>query len=165
MTGLIMAAAPALADKLVFDHRLVPALKAVLDAGDPAMTAYNGRNPANLINVMAVRGRSASDWDEALIIITRVPDPAIASPDAWQAQIARDAARQCPAVITPVARDSISITFERRSTGCRKGYPAVALYRVVQGRSLFLLAALSKTDFTPERRAEWLALMASGRIE
>ena len=161
-----LCAVPVLADKLVFDHRLVPALKAVLDSGDPAMISYDNRNPRNVVDLIAVRGKSAQDWQEALVIIARLPDRKIATPAQWLAQLQRDAAKQCPAVFTTLAQDANSITFERRSTGCRAGYPPVALYRVAAGKpSLFLLAAMSKTDFTPSARAEWLALMASAHLE
>lgn len=165
-TIIAVVAAPLLADKLVFDHRLVPALQTVLDSGDPAMTAYDGRNPANLIDVIAVRGQSAKDWEEAVVIIARRADTAIATPEGWLAQLQRDAARQCPATFTVLVRDPAALTIERRSTGCRAGYPPVALYRIVQGQpSLFMIAALSKSDFTAQRRAEYLAMMGSARIE
>jgi Holliday junction resolvase-like predicted endonuclease len=164
--SLALIAVPALADKLTFDHRLVPALKAVLDAGDPAMISYDDRNPRNVIDVIAVRGKSAQDWQEALIIIARMPDRKIATTADWVAQLQRDAIKKCPARFTVVAQDSNSVTFERRSAGCPAGYPPVALYRVVAGKpSLFLLAAMTKTDFSPAARDEWLAMMASARLE
>ena len=163
---LALCAAPLLADKLVFDHRLVPALKAVLDSGDPAMISYDNRNPRNVVDLIAVKGKSAKDWQEALVIIARLPDKKIATPADWLAQLQRDAAKQCPAVFTTIAQDASSVTFERRSTGCRAGYPPVALYRVAAGKpSLFLLAAMTKTDFSPAARAQWLALMASAHLE
>ena len=163
---LALCAAPLLADKLVFDHRLVPALKAVLDSGDPAMISYDNRNPRNVVDLIAVRGKSAQDWQEALVIIARLPDKKIVTPADWRAQLQRDAAKQCPAVFTTIAQDANSVTFERRSTGCRAGYPPVALYRVAAGKpSLFLLAAMTKSDFSPAARAQWLALMASAHLE
>lgn len=163
---LALVAAPLLADKLVFDHRLVPALKAVLDSGDPAMISYDNRNPRNVVDLIAVRGRSAQDWEEALVIIARLPDKQIATPADWLSRLQRDAEKQCPAVFTILDHDVSSITFERRSTGCRTGYPPVALYRVAAGKpSLFLLAAMTKTDFNSSARAEWLAMMASAHLE
>lgn len=164
--ALLACAAPALADKLVFDYRMVPALKAVLDSGDPAMISYDNSNPRNVVDLIAIEGKSARDWHQALVIIARKPDRKIASPADWKAQLEADAARQCPAQFAVLASDANSVTFERRSTGCRAGYPAVALYRVVQGQqSLFLLAAMSKDDFTPQRRGEWLAMMGSAHLE
>ena len=164
--GLLLVAAPALAEKLVFDHRLSPPLKAVLDSGDAAMIDFNNANPRNVIDVIAVRGKSAQDWQEALVIIARLPDKKIVTPADWRAQLQRDAAKQCPAVFTTIAQDANSVTFERRSTECRAGYPPVALYRVAAGKpSLFLLAAMTKSDFSPAARAQWLALMASAHLE
>ena len=69
LLGLLLLAGPALAEKLVFDHRLSPALKAVLDSGDASMIDYNTANPRNVIDLIAVRGTSAKNWTEALVII------------------------------------------------------------------------------------------------
>lgn len=166
LVTLLACAAPALADKLVFDHRLAPPLKAVLDAGDPAMIHFDDSNPANVVDIIAVRGKSAKDWTEALVIIARVPDKVITSPVDWLAQLKRDAAKRCQAEFTIIAQDAGSITFERVSTGCPKGYPVHALYRVVAGKSsLFLLAAMTKGSFAPGSREQWLALMGSAHLE
>lgn len=164
--ALALVGAPLLADKLVFDYRLVPELKAVFDGGDPAMLSYDGRNPRNLVNVIAVRGKSAKEWDEAMVIIARTPDAKIATVEGWLAQLQSDAAKQCPSRFTVLSRDEISLTVERRSTGCKAGYPPVALYRIVKGApSLFMLAAMTKTDFTQAARSNWLSLMASAHLE
>jgi hypothetical protein len=166
MFALLICASPALAERLVFDHRVVPPLKAVFDSGNPAMVSYNDSNPANVVDVIAVRGKSASDWTEALVIIVRMPDKAIATPADWLAQLKRDAAARCPAEFTVLAEDATSLTFERRSTGCPAGYPPVAIYRLVAGKtSLFLLAAMAKDGFAPGSREQWLAMMATAHLE
>ena len=82
-SALLALASPALAEKLSFDHRLVPPLKAVLDSGNAAMIDYNGSNPRYVTDVIAVRGHSAKDWDEALVIIARAPSNKVQTAGQW----------------------------------------------------------------------------------
>ena len=164
--ALLLLASPALAEKLVFDHRLSPPLKAVLDSGDAAMIDYNNANPRNVVDVIAVRGKSAQDWTEALVIIARTPDRKVRSAGDWTGQLQREAKAKCSSTFTELARDEISITFERRSAGCPAGYPPIALYRAIASkRSLFLLAVLVKDDLSESSRRQWLAMMSSARLE
>jgi hypothetical protein len=164
--GLALLAPPALAEKLVFDHRLSPALKAVLDSGDAGMIDYNAANPRNVIDLIAVRGKSAQNWTEALVIIARTPDRKVRSAADWTAQLQREAKAKCSSTFTELARDELSITYERRSFGCPAGYPPIALYRAVAGkRSLFLLAVLVKDDLNESSRGQWLAMMSSAHLE
>ena len=164
--GLLLAAAPALADKLTFDHRLSPPLKAVLDSGDAGMIDYNNANPRNVVDLIAIRGKSAHDWMEALVIIARTPDRKVASTDAWVTELKREAQGKCSSTFTELARDEISVTFERRSIGCPNGYPPIALYRAISGkRSLFLLAVLVKDELAESSRSQWLAMMSSAHLE
>ena len=164
--GLLLVAAPALAEKLVFDHRLAPALKAVLDSGDASMIDYNTANPRNVIDLIAVRGKSAQDWIEALVIIARTPDRKVRSAADWAVQLQREARAKCSSTFTELARDEQSVTYERRSVGCPAGYPPIALYRAIAGpRSLFLLAVLVKDDLGESSRRQWLALMSSAHLE
>lgn len=157
---------PALADKMVFDYRLSPELKAVLDSGDPAMIDYNASNPRNLVDTIAVRGHSAHDWLEALVIVSRTPDRKISGAAQWREAIEREARARCKATFTPIAQDVGSLTFERRSTDCPAGYPVRALYRVIEGKgTLFMLAVLVKDGLEETRREQWLAMMASAHLE
>lgn len=159
-------AGQAQADKLVFDHRLAPALKAVLEAGDPAMVAYDSSNPRNLVDTIAVRGNSAKDWQEALVIVSRTPDSKIRTAAQWRAALERETTARCPGAFDVLAQDSESITFERRSSGCPSGYPVRAIYRVFASKkALFMLAVLAKDDIAAPAREAWLAMLASGRIE
>lgn len=164
--GLLLVGAPALADKLVFDHRLSPPLKAVLDGGDAGMIDYNNANPRNVVDVIAVRGKSARDWTEALVIIARTPDRKVGTAADWTAELQREARAKCNSTFTELARDEMSIMYERRSVGCPAGYPPVALYRLIGGKhSLFLLAVLVKDDLNETSRSQWLALMSSAHLE
>ena len=166
LLGLLLLAGPALAEKLVFDHRLSPALKAVLDSGDAAMIDYNTANPRNVIDLIAVRGTSAKNWTEALVIIARTPDRKVSSAAEWTAQLQREAKAKCASTLTELARDATSITYERRSIGCPAGYSPIALYRAIGGkRSLFLLAVLVKDDLSESSRRQWLAMMSSAHLE
>ena len=164
--GLLLVATPALADKLVFDHRLSPPLKAVLDSGDAGMIDYNNANPRNVVDVIAVRGKSAQDWTEALVIIARTPDRKVRSAADWTAELQREAQGKCTSTFTELARDEMSITYERRSVGCPAGYPTTALYRAIAGKhSLFLLAVLVKDELGETSRQQWLAMMSSAHLE
>lgn len=164
--ALTLIASPALADKLTFDHRLVPALKAVLDSGDNSMIDYNAANPKNVTDLIAVRGKSAKDWNEALVIIARTPDKKVSTAASWVSELQRDAQAKCASTFTEIARDETSITYERRSTGCPAGYPPIALYRAIgTKRSLFLLAVLVKDELAESERGQWLAMMSSAHVE
>ena len=161
-----LGAAPALADKLTFDHLLSPALKAALDDKDPKRIAYNAANPKYVTDLIAVRGKSAQDWREALVIIVRAREGKLKTAAAWEAELRTEAARRCAALFTPIAQDAASTTFARRSSGCPDGYPAQALYRVVAGpKSLFLLAAMSRDAWNEKEIEVWRAVLASARID
>ena len=141
----LAAAVPAAAEKLVFDHRLSPALEAAFAGDEATHVAYDARNPAYVTDLIAVRG-TTKDWTEALVIIARKPAAPVSSAD--------------------VARDAGSVTFERRSTGCAAGYPPVAIYRAIgSGKSLFLLAAMARDGLSEESLRQWRAVLASARIE
>ena len=166
LIALLFLAAPAAAEQLVFDHRLSPPLKAVLDSGDASMIDYNNANPHNVVDLIAVRGKSAKDWIEALVIIARTPDRKVRNAGDWTAQLQREAKSKCSSTFTELARDQISNTYERRSIGCPAGYPRIALYRVIAGqRSLFLLAVLVKDDLGESSRGQWLGMMSSAHLD
>jgi hypothetical protein len=164
--ALVLIATPALAERLTFDHRLSPPLKAVFEANDPAMIDFNDSNPRYVTDVIAVRGKSASDWIEALVIIARTPDRKVRTAAQWMAELRAEADKQCRSEIRILAEDTGSVTFERRSTGCPKDYPHRALYRVVAGkRSLFLLAVLAKDEPGEESQRQWRALLDSAHLD
>jgi hypothetical protein len=159
-------AVPALADKLVFDHRLYPPLKAVLDGGRDELILYNDKNPAYVTDLIVVRGNSTRDWTEAMIIVARSPSAKVATVDDWMAELERQAQAKCPSKLTVIVRDENSITLERLSQRCPSGYPPQALYRIVRGeKSLFLLGVMSKDAITPDARTAWLSLFASAHPE
>jgi hypothetical protein len=164
--ALLGIATPALADKLVFDHRIYQPLKDAFESGNADLIAYNDKNPAYVTDLVVVRGKSTKNWTEAMIIIARRPDAKVPAPAEWMAELQRQADAQCPSQFTVIAQDEGSITLERQSRGCPANYPQWALYRIVQGKpSLFLLGAMSKDGFTPEARKAWLALFASARLD
>ena len=87
-------------------------------------------------------------------------------PKAVGAELQREAQAKCNSTFTELARDEMSIMYERRSVGCPAGYPPVALYRLIGGKhSLFLLAVLVKDDLNETSRSQWLALMSSAHLE
>lgn len=163
--ALLGIATPALADKLVFDHRIYQPLKEAFESGNADLIAFNDKNPAYVTDLVVVRGKSTKNWTEAMIIIARKADAKVPSAAEWLAELQRQADAQCPSQFTILAQDEGSITLERQSRSCPANYPQSALYRIVQGKpSLFLLGAMSKDGFTPEARKAWLALFASARL-
>jgi hypothetical protein len=163
---LLSLAAPALAERLSFDHRTVPALKAVLDSGNTAMIDYNGSNPRYITDVIAVRGRSAKDWDEALVIIARAPSNKVQTAAQWLEELRSDAQRRCNSELKMLEQAEGSILFERHAEKCPGSYPRNAIYLVVQGKtSLFMLAILSRDDLSEQSRSEWLSMLKSAHLE
>lgn len=165
MSALLLAS-PLQAERLKFDHRLSPPLKAVFDANDPGMIDFNDKNPRYVTDLIAIEGKSAKDWTEALLIVARTPDKKVRSVADWVAELQGEGQRRCASTFRTVTSDEGSTTFERRSTGCQAGYPPVALYRVVAGkRSLFLLGFLHKGEPAEKTREQWQAVLASAALE
>lgn len=169
MLGLVVLAlaVPAEAERLTFDHRLQPQLKAVLDGGDPAKVEYDASNPRYVVDRIVVRGKSAADWSELLEIIARTPAKAVRSADDWMAELRRKSDARCANSVDVLARDESSITFERQATAPCPAEPVRhSLYRVVAGkRSLFLLAVHEKGALDEVVRQQWLAMLASAHID
>ncbi|NBW75265.1 MAG: hypothetical protein EBR34_05630 [Sphingomonadaceae bacterium] len=164
--GTLLLAAPANAERLKFDHRLSPPLKAVFDGGDPAMIDFNDKNPRYVTDLIAIQGKSAKDWIEALLIVARTPDKKVRTVAEWVAELQAEGQRRCASQFRTLAEDPASTTFERRSSGCASGYPPVALYRVVAGKnSLFLLGFLHKAEPSPQEEEQWRAVLASATID
>ncbi len=166
MLGVLLLTSPANAERLKFDHRLSPPLKAVFDANDPDMIAFNDTNPRYVTDLIAIEGASAKDWIQALLIVARTPDKKVRTVAEWVAELQAEGQRLCPSTFRTLASDESSATFERQSTGCRAGYPPVAIYRIVAGkRSLFLLGFMDKGELTEQERREWQAVLASATID
>jgi hypothetical protein len=171
--SLLAIAEPAHAERLTFDQRLYPPLKAVLDAGDPGMIAYNARDPRYVIDVIAIKGRSATDWSEAIEIIARTPSKDAATARAWYEQLSSSANRLCPATVSTLAEDGTSITYEQHSPDCpavRRGNAAArsatTIARIV-GSKRSLFAIIFRFKGVPEStvRQQALELLASAHIE
>lgn len=163
---LLGLAAPASAERLLFDHRIYPPLKAIFDDNRNEMIAHDGSNPKYMTDRIAIQGKSLEDWTEAMDIIARSPSKEVKTADAWFAEIKAKAEKACPSVFETLARDDNSITFSRRSTGCGKDKVQFALYRIVAGkRSMFLLNPISRDDMSDAVRQQWLDLLKSARLE
>jgi hypothetical protein len=162
---MIAFATPAQAEKLDFDHRLYPPLKEVLDSGNKDMLLFDDRNPARLVDLIAVKGRSAQRWTEALEIVALVRPRDLAAARDWFEIMRTTANRRCPNTITIIAEDANSITFQRHSPNCTAERAETGLYRLVAGqRSWFQLAVLVKGELDETSRGQWLALLASARL-
>lgn len=163
---LLAFAAPAHAEKLSFDHRLYPPLKEVLDSGKADMVLFDAHNPRFIIDRIAVRGKSATRWEEALEIIARTPGKGVTSADDWMRELRGEADKLCQNEVALISQDASSVTFERKSPQCPAERAPIALYRIVASKkSLFMLAVLAKDPLMADARAKWLALLASAHIE
>ncbi|MEY3658807.1 MAG: hypothetical protein RL425_1568 [Pseudomonadota bacterium] len=163
--ALLLFAAPAFAERLQFDHRLYPPLQQVLDSGDESMIDFNDINPARLVDLIAIKGKSAQSWTEALeIVAIRRPSDVETAQD-WMAILQRQALSRCPATFKILAEDTTSITFERTSPNCPAERAQMGLYRLVAGkRSWFQLSILVKGDLDDLSRQQWLVLLASAQL-
>lgn len=164
--AIFALAAPVAAESLHFDHRLYPPLKAIFDDNRNDMIVHNGSNPKYMTDRIAVQGKSAKEWTEALDIIARSPTDQVKTIDDWVAEIRTKVSAACPTVFETVARDDNSITFARRSTGCGKDKVQYALYRIVAGKkTMFLLNAIYRDDMPAEMKQKWLELLQSARLD
>lgn len=163
---VLCLASPALAEKLVFDHRLSPPLKAVLDEGKSEMVLFDASNPRYIIDRIAVIGKSADYWTEAIEIIARSPSKNMKVSADWMAELRAQADKLCPNQLSIIAQDDASITYQRLSPNCPKERAPYSIYRVIAGkRSMFLLAVLSKSELNETARRQWLELLASAHLE
>ena len=165
LLALVMIS-PAHAEKLTFDHRIYPPLEAVINSGRDEMVRFDDSNPKYLVDRIAIQGKSADDWTEALDIIVRLRARRMSTPADWAQEIQRRARSRCPSEFTTLAQDAISLTFERRSTGCPAGTAQTGLYRIVAGRSsLFMLNAMIVGDVSEQTRQQWLELLRSAHLD
>lgn len=161
---LIGLAVPAHAEKMTFDHRLVPHLKAMLDSGRTDLIDYNASNPKYVVDRIVVRGKSVRDWNEVLEIVARTPDKKVRKAADWLGELHQREGCRTPAKI--IAEDAISVTVERAPGECGSAARTRALFRIVAGkRSMFLLAVHQKGAMDPAEREQWLALLASAHLD
>ena len=166
---LLVLCQPAFAERLQFDHRLYPPLKQVLDSGDATKVQFDNKNPAHLVDLIATRGASADQWEEAIEILSILPPRGLNGAAEWMAQMQRDTLARCPAAAPPqftiLAQDAQSVTFEARAANCPAERAPHALYRLLAGkRSWFRLSILEKGNFDPAARQQWLSLLASANL-
>src|SRR5689334_125592 len=119
----MLAATPAHAERLLFDHRIEPQIGTVLDSGRKEMVLYDDSNPKNVYDLIALQGTSAQNWTEALEIIVRSPQRDMKSPADWRRQIGARTPPGCAAQLTPITEDETSLTFMRQAEACA-GAPA-----------------------------------------
>lgn len=163
--AILTCANPARAERLQFDHRLYPPLQQVLDAGDTGMVAFDSSKPGRLVDFIAIKGKSTRSWSEAFEIVALTRPRDLATAKDWLALIRKTADQRCTNRVTVIAEDEISVTFERHSPKCKAERSENAIYRLVAGkRSWFQLTVLAKEPLSDEARRQWLALLASARL-
>jgi hypothetical protein len=162
----MLAASPAHAEKLLFDHQIQPRIGEVLDSGRKEMIHFDDSNPAYVYDRIAIQGSSAENWTEALEIIVRTPGKTLKSAGDWLQQIRDQSGTACASQFVPITQDETSLTFMRQSEACAGNPSETTLYRIIAGRkSLFLLGARYKGAMDEASRSRWLTLLASARVE
>lgn len=157
---------PVYAERMEFDHRLYPPLQAVLDRGDANMIESSSGNPARLVDLIAIRGRSAQNWTEALEILSIARPRDVEDAKGWLALLQLQAQSRCAATFEILSSDSNSVTYERMSPHCPAERATHGLYRLITGkRSWFQLSVLVKDDLDVVSRRQWLALFASAHLK
>ncbi|MFM5906231.1 MAG: hypothetical protein ACKOPO_01365 [Novosphingobium sp.] len=165
-TALLLIATPARAEKLQFDHRLYPPLQQVLDSGDKNKLAFDSSKAGRFVDFIAVKGKSTRNWTEGFEIVAISRPRDMAGARDWMALIRKASDARCPNTVTVIAEDEMSVTFERHSPKCSAERSETAIYRLVAGkRSWFQLTVLAKTPLTTAARDQWLALLASARLD
>jgi len=161
----LFVAGPARAERMMFDHRSYPALKATLDSGNQDLILYNDRNPKYVYDLIVIQGISTSNWTEGLEIITRISGRNMARARDWLEEMRRAQSPNCASEFSILGEDANSITFERRSPGCPQTGARAGIYKIIAGkRSLFLLGGLFKGEMRPDMRQQWLALFATAML-
>jgi len=164
--SLISMAQPAHAERLLFDHRANPDLKAVLDRKNDRLIHYEEKN-GRAFDRIVLQGQSAEtdDWTEALEITVSKRQRNLHSPADWFTAFRR-LRTPCPVEWSALASDELSLTFTGIASACA-GRPArTAFYRVVLGQgSVYLLAAIVKGEVRPLQQQRWFALLVTARVE
>lgn len=159
-------AAPAFGERLQFDHRLYPPLQKVLDGGDPNMLHFNDKNPARLVDLIAIKGKSAKNWTEALEIVAIRRPGDVTTARGWMDMLQQQSVARCRASFEVISEDQDSVTFERLSPECPEERAEQEIYRLVAGkRSWFQLVVLVKGRLDAQSRQQWLALLASAKLQ
>ena len=149
-----------------FDHRLYPPLQAVLDVGDENMIESDSGNPERLVDLIAIRGRSAQSWTEALEILSIARPRDVKDTNGWLALLQSQAQGRCAATFEILSHDANSVTYQRISPHCPAERATFGLYRLITGkRSWFQLSVLVKDDLDVTSRHKWLALFASAYLK
>ena len=158
-----LGAGAAHAEKLEFDYRIYPPLKAAMDNQGDDTVYFDNTQPGRMFDRILVVGKSAeTDWIEALELVVTRRDAKARSPDEWYRKFRPAAETACPGNVAVLTRDDKSLTFALDATPCTGGTPLTALYRVFYGRkSVYVVGAKYKGKMAPTQREQWLALLAS----
>lgn len=160
-----LASTPALADRLVFDHSLYPALQEAFRDQERNVRYIVSDNPRYIFDRIKVRGRSLDDFTEALEIMVTRREQGVQSVSDWYDSYRREQDANCASDWQTLAQDAASITFVRTTRGCPDYDGQTRIYRTVLGeRSVYMLTAISRGEMAQPLRETWLTLLASARL-
>ncbi len=162
---LASISSPALAERLTLDHRSYPALsQAVMSARDDAIF-YQDASPDFVLDRIMVRGRSASDWDEAIEMIVYPRGRKLSKLEDWYRGYTSAEQRSCPSRWTVIRQDEGGITFSRDRAQCADQSGQSRLYRAFMGkRHVFLVGGLYRGEMPEANKAQWLVVLDSARV-
>lgn len=154
------------AEKMVFDYRLYTPLSEALNSDDAGLILFNNDNPRYIIDLIAIRGKSAEEWAEALEIIVRTPKKDVQTIEGWAREIEGKLPTGCAIRKTEIHRDENSVTFSQDAPNCQEARSGTTIIRILKGKkSLFMLRFLIKGEADEATKDGWRAVLATARIE
>ncbi|MDE2619355.1 MAG: hypothetical protein KGL54_04240 [Sphingomonadales bacterium] len=162
----LLAASAAQAERLDIDHRLYAPLHAAMEQPHDGTVFYQASPSGAVFDRILITGTSAqNDWTEALELVTVPRKSQAKTPQAWLAGFRPQQESNCPARISVIGEDEISLTFSLDAPACAGGQPLNGLYRVIYGRkTVYLVGAKLKGAMSPAQSEQWLALLASAHL-
>lgn len=160
-----LASTPALADRLVFDHSLYPALQEAFRDQERNVRYVVSDNPRYIFDRIKVRGRSLDDFTEALEIMVTSRGRDVQTIADWFERYRQEQDETCGSEWQTLAQDAASITFSRTTRGCPEYDGQTRIYRTVLGeRSVYMLTAITRGEMAQPLRETWLTVLASARL-
>jgi len=159
-------ATPAQAERLLVDRAAYPPLARALEHQDDNVYFMRSEKPRFILDRIKVQGESLENWREAVELVVYPRKPNLTAPLAWLDQFRAGEDKTCPSTWQVLESDATSVTFSRTAPRCAQLAGQTRIYRAVLGRKeVFTVAGLYRGEISDEMRRQWLALLATARLE